>query len=156
MTPLEAGLSFLPMTLALAFGTRLGARLLRRFGPFGPLVWGHGAAALGAASVSVIGVDHGSTLLLMPLCAIGAGAGITTPAMSLAVLDAAGRGRSGLASGILNSARQTGGVFGVAALGALLGDPASPDGARGAAAVATVAFTCACCVAIGVARRRPK
>jgi DHA2 family methylenomycin A resistance protein-like MFS transporter len=156
MTPLEAGLSFLPMTLALAFGTRLGARLLRRFGPFGPLVWGHGAAALGAAAISAIGIDHGSILLLVPLCAIGAGAGTTTPAMSLAVLDAAGRGRSGLASGILNSARQTGGVFGVAVLGALLGDPATPAGARGAAIVATLAFTCACCLAIGIARSRPE
>jgi DHA2 family methylenomycin A resistance protein-like MFS transporter len=153
MTPVEAGLSFVPMTLALALGTRLGAKLLRRFGPFRPLIWGHGVAAFGAAALSAIGIEHGSIVLLLPLCAIGGGAGITTPAMSLAVMDAAERERSGLASGILNSARQTGGVIGVALLGGLLGEPASQGGAREAAVAATVAFTCACGLAIGIARR---
>lgn len=39
MTP-AAGLLFMPMTFALAAGTRLGAKLLHRFGPFGPLPGG--------------------------------------------------------------------------------------------------------------------
>jgi DHA2 family methylenomycin A resistance protein-like MFS transporter len=154
MTPVDAGLLFVPMTLTLAIGTRVGAKLLRRFGPFGPLIWGHGMAAGGAVALAAIGVNQGALLLLLPLCVIGGGAGITTPSMSLAVLDAAERERSGLASGILNSARQTGGVIGVALLGALLGEPASFAGARGAATAAIVAFACACAVAIGVARHR--
>ena len=109
-------------------------------------------ACAGAAALSAIGLGHGSLPLLLPLCAIGGGAGITTPSMSLAVLDAAERERSGLASGILNSARQTGGVIGVALLGALLGEPASLSGARAAAVAAMVAFACASGVATGIAR----
>lgn len=104
--------------------------------------------------LALIGLDQVPATLLLPLCAIGGGAGITTPAMSLAVLDAVERERSGLASGILNSARQTGGVVGVAFLGALLGEPASMAGARAAAVAAAVAFTCACGLAAGIAPRR--
>jgi DHA2 family methylenomycin A resistance protein-like MFS transporter len=152
MTPLAAGLLFVPMTLTLAIGTRVGARLLHRVGPFKPLIWGHGIAALGAASLAIIGLGHNLVAIVLPLCAIGGGAGITTPSMSLAVLDAAERERSGLASGILNSARQTGGVIGVALLGALLGDPASTAGARWAAAAATVAFIFACSLTVSIAR----
>jgi DHA2 family methylenomycin A resistance protein-like MFS transporter len=42
------------------------------------------------------------------------------PAMSAIAIESASAGRIGLASGVLNAARQTGGVFGVAVLGALL------------------------------------
>lgn len=154
MTPLMAGLLFVPMTLSLAVGTRVGGRILRRSGPSGPLVWGHGTASLGAATLTVIGLGHGSMAMVPALCAIGIGAGVTTPSMSLMVLDAVERGRSGLASGILNSARQIGGVIGVALLGALLGQPASAEGARSAALAAAIVLACACGLAIGVARRR--
>ncbi|MBV9201682.1 MAG: MFS transporter [Alphaproteobacteria bacterium] len=153
MTPLAAGLLFVPLTLTLAVGTRVGARVLRHSGPSGPLVWGHGTAALGAGALTAIGLGHGSMAILLPLCAIGTGAGVTTPSMSLMVLDAVERERSGLASGILNSARQIGGVIGVALLGVLLGEPASAHGARSAALAATIALACASVLAVGIARR---
>jgi len=156
MTPLGAGLLFVPMTLALALATRVGAKLLHRFGPFRPLAWGHGLAALGAVALAELGLARDWLALLLPLCVIGSGAGITTPAMSLAVLDAAERERSGLASGILNSGRQTGGVIGVALLGALLGEPASLDGARKAAIAATIALSCACGLAVGIMHHHRK
>jgi DHA2 family methylenomycin A resistance protein-like MFS transporter len=63
---------------------------------------------------------------------IGIGAGVTTPAMNVAVLDSVERIQGGLASGILNSARQTGGVIGVAVLGALLGEPPTSAGTQAA------------------------
>jgi MFS transporter, DHA2 family, methylenomycin A resistance protein len=67
--------------------------------------------------------------------------------MSLSVLDSVERNQSGLASGILNSARQAGGVIGVAILGALLGDPVTVVGARSAEVVAAIVL----CVAGGLA-----
>jgi DHA2 family methylenomycin A resistance protein-like MFS transporter len=152
MTPLKAGLFFMPLTVALAVGTRVGAKLLRRFGPFGPLVWGHGVAALGASALAIVGLGQNPLALLLPLSIIGACAGATTPAMSLAVLDSTERERSGLASGILNSARQTGGVIGVALLGSLLGEKPSYHGAQLAALAAIFAFACACAIATCIAR----
>lgn len=153
MSPLAAGLLFVPLTLSLAIGTRLGAVLLRSSGPLKPLMGGHAAAAAGAALLAAIGLDHGPAVTALPLCLIGAGAGVTTPSMSLMALDAVERARSGLASGILNSARQTGGVIGVALLGALLGEPATWSGALHAEVAAAVALGIASVIAVGIARR---
>jgi DHA2 family methylenomycin A resistance protein-like MFS transporter len=72
--------------------------------------------------------------------------------MNLAVLDSLERTQGGLASGILNSARQTGGVIGVALLGALLGEPATSAGAQAAEFVATAVL----CLASGLALAAPK
>jgi MFS transporter, DHA2 family, methylenomycin A resistance protein len=43
------------------------------------------------------------------------------PAMTAAVVGAAGAEHAGVASGVLNAARQSGGALGVAVLGSLLG-----------------------------------
>ena len=90
------------------------------------------AAALGALILASFKQGLTPAALVLPLVLIGAGAGITTPAMNLAVLDSVERTQGGLASGILKSARQTGGVIGVALLGALLGEPATSAGAQAA------------------------
>jgi len=132
LTPLGAGLLFLPLTLALAIGTRIGALVLRNNGPFLALIGGHFAAALGALILAFFGTGFAPAALAPPLVVIGVGGGITTPAMNLAVLDSVERIQGGLASGILNSARQTGGVIGVALLGALLGEPATLAGTHAA------------------------
>jgi len=84
---------------------------------------------------------------MVPLIVIGLGAGTTTPAMSLSILDAVDRSRSGLASGLLNGARQCGGVVGVALLGALLGEPPTYAGAQLAFLAAFVALALASIVA---------
>jgi MFS transporter, DHA2 family, methylenomycin A resistance protein len=122
LTPIGAGLLFLPLTVGLGIGTRVGAMVLRRCGPFYALIRGHFAACLGALILASFGYSLTPAALTLPLFVIGAGAGVTTPAMNWAVLDSVERTRGGLASGILNSARQTGGVIGVALLGALLGE----------------------------------
>jgi MFS transporter, DHA2 family, methylenomycin A resistance protein len=147
LTPLDAGLLFLPLTLALAIGTRLGAMVLRKCGPFRALIGGHFGAAVGVLLLTFFGPGFAPPTLALPLFIIGAGAGITTPAMNLVVLDAVDRTQGGLASGILNSARQTGGVIGVALLGALLGEPATLAGAHAAEYVAAGIL----CLASGLA-----
>jgi MFS transporter, DHA2 family, methylenomycin A resistance protein len=152
LTPMKAGLLFLPMTLALAIGTRLGAKILRSRGAFTPLIWGHLAAGVGALLLALVGHFFGAAMLVFPLLAIGLGAGVTTPAMSLSVLDSVERSQSGLASGILNSARQAGGVIGVAVLGALLGDPANLLGAQRAEYLAAIVLCTASALALIASR----
>lgn len=150
--PLTAGLLFLPMTGALALGTRLGSRVLRSYQPVWPLVCGHLAAGLGALGLAAIGVGAPAVALAAPLLVIGLGAGTTTPAMSLSILNSVDRSQSGLASGLLNGARQTGGVIGVALLGALIGEPATFDGARSAFLLAAGALALAGIVALSALR----
>jgi MFS transporter, DHA2 family, methylenomycin A resistance protein len=147
LTPIDAGLLFLPLTLGLGVGTRVGSLVLRSHGPFYALIRGHLAAALGALILAAFGHVMPPAALVLPLVVIGAGAGITTPAMNLAVLDSVERGKGGLASGILNSARQTGGVIGVALLGALLGQPVTAAGAQAAEYLAAGVL----CLASGLA-----
>jgi len=154
LNPLGAGLLFLPLTLALAIGTRGGALALRRCGPFGPLIWGHLAAAIGAFALAVLGGSLTAAGLTLPLVVIGAGAGATTPAMNLAALDSVSRAQGGLASGVLNSARQTGGVIGVAVLGALLGEPATFIGAEAAEYVAAGLLCLASALAVAAGKRQ--
>jgi predicted MFS family arabinose efflux permease len=137
----------LPLTLALGIGTRAGAVVLRNYGPFHALIQGHFAAALGALILASFGQELTPATLALPLVVVGAGAGITTPAMNLVVLDSVERTQGGLASGVLNSARQTGGVIGVALLGTLLGEPVTSAGGQAAEYVAA----CVLCLASGLA-----
>ncbi len=154
MTPVGAGLLFLPMTLTLAIGTRVGAKLLSKSNPFGPQIWGHAASALGAVALAAAGFDHHSMVAIaLPLCIIGLGGGITVPSMNLSALDSVERERSGLASGILNSARQTGGVIGVALLGALVGEPVTETGVTWAATAAAIALAGASLLAARIAHQ---
>jgi MFS transporter, DHA2 family, methylenomycin A resistance protein len=154
LTPLHAGLLFLPMTLALATGTRIGTRILRAHSPFKPLIWGHLAAGLGALMLTLSGRHFAPFASILPLVVIGLGAGVTTPAMSLSVMDSVERSQAGLASGVLNSARQTGGVIGVAVLGTLLGDPVASSGVRIAEYVAAAVLGVAAAIAFTASRTR--
>jgi DHA2 family methylenomycin A resistance protein-like MFS transporter len=106
-------------------------------------VGGHLVAALGALVLALFDLSTLRWELMVPLIVIGLGAGTTTPAMSLSILDAVDRSRSGLASGLLNGARQCGGVVGVALLGALLGEPPTYAGAQLAFLAAFVALALA-------------
>ena len=151
--PLMAGLLFLPMTGALALGTRVGSRVLRSYGAAWPLVGGHLVASLGALSLAAVGVEAHTAILAVPLFVIGLGAGMTTPAMSVSILNSVDPGQSGLASGLLNGARQTGGVIGVALLGALLGEPATLAGTRSAFLVAAGSLALAGVVALSASRQ---
>jgi DHA2 family methylenomycin A resistance protein-like MFS transporter len=135
-------------------GTRIGAKILRIHGPFGPLVGGHLVAGLGALLLASLALRFGPFVLIAPLTVVGFAAGITTPAMSLAVLDSVSRNQGGLASGILNSARQVGGVIGVAVLGASLGEPASISGAHTAEFIAAASLVLASIVAFFALRSR--
>jgi MFS transporter, DHA2 family, methylenomycin A resistance protein len=154
LTPMSTGLLFLPMTLALATGTVIGEVILRIYGPFYALIRGHLVAVLGSLALASVGQDLAPASLAVPLAIIGAGGGITTPAMNVAVLGSVESNHSGLASGILNSARQAGGVIGVALLGALLGEPATSAGARTAEFVAAGVFFLAGATALAASKKR--
>lgn len=57
----------------------------------------------------------------------GIGLGLLTPAVVAAAIAAAPPDRSGLASGVNNTARQAGGAIGIAAYGAIAGQPDRAD-----------------------------
>jgi DHA2 family methylenomycin A resistance protein-like MFS transporter len=123
LTPLQAGLAFLPLTLPTAAGPVFTARLVAARGPRLPVLVGlvlltAGPALLGAWPAAPYPVLAAGLLL------IGTGVCLTLPALVTVVVAAAPPGTAGTASGLLNAVRQTGATVGVAVMGALAVAPA--------------------------------
>lgn len=133
--PAETGLVFLPCTITVGIANvwagyaaaRHGTRRLMMAG----LLGGACSYALLLASLP----DGPVLVICLALALMGAAIGTAVPAMTSALLEAVPRERGGVASGILNTARQAAGAMGVAIFGALLGSD-SPGGAEAAMIVA--------------------
>jgi hypothetical protein len=120
-SPIQTGLSFLPMIGMLVVAAQLGTNLLvPRFGPKVMVPFGMTVAAIGM--VLLTRLDLGSEYvpdILIPLMILGFGIGLTMSPMSTAAMNAVVTTKAGVASGVLSMFRMIGGTFGVAALGAL-------------------------------------
>jgi MFS transporter, DHA2 family, methylenomycin A resistance protein len=118
-TALDTGLLLLPMAGLVAGGSLLSGWLTGRHGHRLPLVVGLLTAAAGALVLAWVGPTTPITVLVAGTLGLGL-ISVAMPAMSSLAVGAAPADRAGLASGILNTARQSGGAFGVAVLGSLL------------------------------------
>jgi DHA2 family methylenomycin A resistance protein-like MFS transporter len=115
---LDTGLALLPMTVVTGTMAFLSGRLVSRIGEWPAIVVGLSAGAGGALLVSVAPAGGVAALIVSSL-PIGVTA-LAMPAMTAVAMSHAPGDRIGLASGVFNASRQTGGAFGVAVLGALL------------------------------------
>jgi MFS transporter, DHA2 family, methylenomycin A resistance protein len=116
--PLDTGLALLPMTIVTGSMAFLSGRLVNRIGEWPAIVVGLAPGAGGALLIALATTDGVATLILSSL-PIGVTA-VAMPAMTAVAMSHAPRQRVGLASGVFNASRQTGGALGVAVLGALL------------------------------------
>src|SRR5689334_707870 len=94
------------------------------------MIAGLALAAAGAAVIATINAGSPPGVLVAGSVILGL-CSLAMPAMTSVVVGAAGRQYAGVASGVLNAARQAGGALGVALLGSLLtgtgqGQPALP------------------------------
>jgi DHA2 family methylenomycin A resistance protein-like MFS transporter len=150
---LVTGLLLLPMSVVVGAGSLASGRLTARFGPRPPMIAGLMLGAAGAALLATTGT--GTSLWLVTGGSILLGlVSLAMPAMTAVVVSAVGPERAGIASGVLNAARQAGGALGVAVLGSLLGSAALPGGRSGHAlnlhvplAVATAGYLIAVALA---------
>jgi DHA2 family methylenomycin A resistance protein-like MFS transporter len=121
---LGAGVAVLPLFLPLTVLAPVAGRWTARTGPW--RVMGAGLL-LAAVGVGLLAGWHPATpyrAVLPALLAWGTGLGLLTPAVVAAAVGAVPPDRAGLASGVNNTARQAGGVLGIAVYGALAGSPA--------------------------------
>jgi DHA2 family methylenomycin A resistance protein-like MFS transporter len=123
-SPLEAGVAVLPLFLPLVVLPPFVGAVVSVRGPRLPAIAGLLVAAVGVALVTTWSAETPYLQLVPALACWGVGMGILTPAVVAAAVGAVPSDRSGLASGINNTARQTGGAIGIAAYGALAGPPA--------------------------------
>jgi DHA2 family methylenomycin A resistance protein-like MFS transporter len=117
LSALASGLMILPFTALPTVTTRLLGNRNNREHIKPRLVIGQILAVLGGAALGLQLIQPGPGPVLLGLGVMGVGMGFMMPAMTAGVLMTAPTHMSGLASGILNSARQTGGVLGVALMG---------------------------------------
>ena len=119
----KTGLAFLPMALAIIAGAQLSSRILHRTHVRPLLLAGTALATVGFAWVSRVGAHSSyAANILVPsaLCAFAIGL-LFTPLASAATTGV-DHAEAGLASGVLNTARQIGGSLALAALGTVAAD----------------------------------
>ncbi|MFA8326078.1 MFS transporter [Burkholderia ubonensis] len=148
-SPLQAGLAFLPLTGGFLLSNLASGRAVARHGPRLPMLVGSLVAALGYGALHFVDASTPLAALLVPFLLIPAGMGFAVPAMTTAVLASVEPERAGVASAVLNTARQAGGAMGVAAFGALAGGgaPNVVDGLRASVAVSAALLVVAALLA---------
>jgi len=116
-SPIQAGLAFLPMTLAIAAASTVAGRLTSRIGPGRVLAGGMSLIAVGMLAFSFVDAD-GSYLgdVLVPGVLTATGIGFSFVPVTIAALAGVEGGQAGLASGLVNTSRQFGGSLGLAVL----------------------------------------
>lgn len=115
--PVTAGLMFLPMTALLTAANLLSARVAARHGHHVPVRAGLLVSALGMLALAF---SHGTAAVAVALVPVGTGLGFALPSLTFVLLEAIPAAQAGLAGGLLNASRQTGGALAVALYGALV------------------------------------
>jgi DHA2 family methylenomycin A resistance protein-like MFS transporter len=128
-TALQAGFAFLPLTGGFLVSPIVSGWMVGRFGARIPMVAGSIIAAIGYGLLYFADSTTPLAYLLVAFLLLPGGMGLAVPAMTTTVLGCAQLEHAGIASAVLNAARQAGGAVGVAIFGALA------VGVGGAAAV---------------------
>jgi DHA2 family methylenomycin A resistance protein-like MFS transporter len=119
LNALAAGMIILPLTLLPTITTRSIVKYSGRRHLKPRLIVGQCIAALGAIVLFFTLKDRGYLTILAGLTLMGISMGCVMPSITAGVLASSPPQTSGVASGILNSARQVGGTLGVAVMGSL-------------------------------------
>jgi MFS family permease len=114
---LAAGLAFLPTSIAVFVADIISGR---RSDSRRVIMTGAVLVLLAATGLLVAGHGTSYVTLVGQLTLLGLGIGLIVPAMTSAMLSSVDATRSGVASGTLNTARQSGSVVGVALFGSFL------------------------------------
>jgi EmrB/QacA subfamily drug resistance transporter len=121
MTAVRAGLTSLPLTLALTALAPFAGRLTDRFGGKYVLMAGLVVFAAGIAGIAAVSSTNATSLTFAPVLAVaGLGMGAIFAPLASEAMRAAPARLAGAASGVLNTGRQLGGTLGGAITGAVL------------------------------------
>jgi predicted MFS family arabinose efflux permease len=119
LSPFEAGLRYLPITLASFVVAPIAGALLSRVQA--RVMLSIGLAAVGAGLLLMGGLDAGSewTTLLGGFLVAGAGTGLINPVIADVAVSVVPKEQSGMAAGINDTFRQVGIAVGIAVWGAI-------------------------------------
>jgi predicted MFS family arabinose efflux permease len=118
---LQTGVAFLPATLVMAWmSLGYSQKLIMRFGARSTLIPGLALIAAALALFGLAPVDGRYVVNVLPVMVLlGAGAGVSFPALMTLAMSGATPSDAGLASGLVNTTVQVGGALGLAVLATL-------------------------------------
>ncbi|GHE06810.1 MFS transporter [Streptomyces alanosinicus] len=125
---IEAGLAFLPVTVAIAVGAGLSQRFLPALGPRPFMMAGTGLVAIGLIWQTFIRPDS-SYLggVLGPMLVFGFGMGLNFVTATVTAVSGVASHEAGAASGLLNAMQQVGGSLGLSILTTVFGSAAKDE-----------------------------
>ena len=120
-SPIESGLAFLPMTVAIVISAvSASTKLLPKIGPRPLIGGGMLIASVGLLSLTSIGVDTSYAGHVLPgIVIIGSGLGLVFSAAMATATFGVAPGDAGVASAMVNTTQQIGGSIGTALLSTL-------------------------------------
>jgi MFS transporter, DHA2 family, methylenomycin A resistance protein len=154
LSAVTAGLMFLPMTGLLTVANLGSARVAARWGHHVPVRVGLSVGTLGMLLLAFLPVFlPGRIWLEIALVPAGAGLGFALPSLTFLLLDSLPAAQAGLAGGLFNAGRQTGGALAVATFGALVAG-SFMTGMRISLLISAVLLVASTAAAFAVFRRR--
>lgn len=153
LTPLLAGLIFLPSAAFSIVGNLFSGTLANRYGPRVPMVGGLLAMVIGLICMILI-APLGIPVLIAPCMVLtGAGGSVAMPPTTSLVLASVLPAQAGTASAVFNTFRQVGGAVAIAIFGALIAEPSRfVAGMQTSFVVAGAALLIAAVVSLRVSR----
>jgi len=122
LSPLAAGMVFLPSAAFSIVGNVVSGTLVNRFGARVPVVAGLSTMALGLVVMIVLAPSDSVVAVAVCTVLTGAGGSVAMPPATSVVLASVPAERSGTASAVFNTFRQVGGAVAIAVFGAFLAD----------------------------------
>ena len=119
-SPQMTGLAFLPFMAAVTVSNVAAGRIVAKYGSRIPMAAGLLIGAAGFALMALVKADTSYASMIWRLMLLPVGIGLAVPAMTTALLQSVPTAKSGTASGMLNTVRQSGGAIGVALFGSAL------------------------------------
>jgi EmrB/QacA subfamily drug resistance transporter len=115
-SPIETGLSFLPLSVTAFVGSGIASQLAGRIGTRLPLAAGLGLMGLGTLALTGVSPEGSYWGVLPGFVLFGLGLGLSFVSQTITATAGVDPGEQGLASGLLNTSQQLGFAIGVAGL----------------------------------------
>jgi DHA2 family methylenomycin A resistance protein-like MFS transporter len=127
LSPLHAGLVFLPSAFFAIAGNLSSGIVTNRFGARVPVVAGLLSMVVGLTALLITAPLGLPWLIAICIIPIGAGGSLAMPSVTSVVLEGVPAHQAGTASAVFNTFRQVGGAVAIAVFGALIANPDTID-----------------------------
>jgi DHA2 family methylenomycin A resistance protein-like MFS transporter len=151
----RTGIAFVPLTAVLTVSTMVSSRIARRISDMKIITSGFLLQCLGFLALSRLTIATPAWWLNGALMLVGIGSAVSVPSITNSMLAAVSKQDAGIVSGLMASARQMGGVVGVAVFGALIASGDVDSFLRGMSHAMLVAAFCLVASAIVNVATRP-